>query len=81
MKFNPNERQRRTQTNTQMSKYWLKKFREKKIGEKLVKFEKEIFISKKSYCLCGSHVIGKFENVNDFIKTSGATENSAIYQG
>ena len=54
---------------------------EKKIGEKLVKFEKEIFISKKSYCLGGSHVIGKFENVNDFIKTSGATEDSAIYQG
>ena len=44
-----------------------------------MKFEKEIFISKKSYYL--GHVIGKFENVNNFIKTSGATENSAIYQG
>ena len=68
-------RDRGTQTNTQMSKYWLKKFREKK----LLKFEKEIFISKKSYYL--GHVIGESENVNNFIKTSGATENSAIYQG
>ena len=47
--------------------------------KKLLKFEKEIFISKKSYYL--GHVIGESENVNNFIKTSGATENSAIYQG
>ena len=45
----------------------------------MLKFEKEIFIPKKSVYF--GHVIGESENVNNFIKTSGATENSAIYQG
>ena len=70
-------RDRGTQTNTQMSKYWLKKFREKKI----VEIRKRNFYSEEELLSWRDHVIGESENVNNFIKTSGATENSAIYQG
>ena len=53
---------------------------EKKIGE-IRKRNIENFYTEEELLSWRDHVIRKSKNVNNFIKTSGATENSAIYQG